>query len=270
MFETEYETNLNRASLHIYTEGTQEDDYQLPMLQRNQITGLLSVEECEMEGKHRYTYDIRGQTAMKTMYEKEPLRRDAILQFVTDLLELTDRLQKYMLETDCLLLDPEYIFCKEGKWYFCYLPTNQQAMKQSFHKLTEYFVKKLDYSDTEGIFLTYELHKATLHEHYDLTQIMQEYAEHEKERNEEREAKSEEEENSGNLFSLVEEEDLYEAAKPLSLYEDFPASRKPDMVREERESIWKTWKKSGKQIKKRRWGSWRDLILEGEENAMGE
>lgn len=269
MFQTEYETNLNRASLHIYTEQ-QEEDYQTPMLRKNRIEGLLSIERCEMEGKCRYTYDIRGQTAMKTMYEKEPLRKEAVLQVVTELLTLTERLQKYMLEPDCLLLEPEYIFYKEGKWYFCYLPGNQKDMNQSFHELTEYFVKLLDYSDTEGIFLTYELHKATLHEHYDLTQIMQEYAEHEEERNVEIKADKEEYRDNGNLFSLVEEEDLYEEARPLSLYEDSPASRKPDMVQEERESVWKVWRKNGKQGKKRRWGSWRDLILEGEEGVMEE
>ena len=51
-----------------------------------------------------------------------------------------------------------------------------------FHELTEYFVKMLDYEDTEGIFLAYELHKATLQEHYDLELIMKEYKGREAER----------------------------------------------------------------------------------------
>ena len=62
------------------------------------------------------------------------------------------------------------------------MPVQKKKLLQSFHELSEYFVKTLDYEDVEGIFLAYELHKATLQEKYDLKTIMEEYEIHEEER----------------------------------------------------------------------------------------
>ena len=80
-----------------------------------------------------------------------------------------------MLHPGCLLLEPEYVFCRKQKYFFCYLPGGKQELCESFHRMTEYFVEKLDYEDEKGITLAYELHKATLEENYDLDAIMQEY-----------------------------------------------------------------------------------------------
>lgn len=47
----------------------------------------------------------------------------------------------------------------------------------SYHELTEYFVKKVDYQDLESIQLACMLHKETLKETYDLESILQQYEE---------------------------------------------------------------------------------------------
>ncbi len=178
----EFETKLNRSSLHIYKEERYEEDYQMPMLRQNRLAGILEVEGCEVDGKARYTYEISGLTSMKNMYENASIKKQEIEAVITRILEVTETLQRYMLDPNCLVLKPEYIFYKEGQWFFCYFPGMEEDLCKIFHELTEYFVKMLDYEDTEGIFLAYELHKATLQEHYDLELIMKEYKGREAER----------------------------------------------------------------------------------------
>lgn len=182
MVQAEFETKLNRSCLHLYKEEHYEEDYQMPMLRQNQLDGLLKVEGCEVEGKARYTYEISGLTSMKNMYENACIKKQEIEGMITRILEVTETLQRYMLNPNCLVLKPEYIFYKEGKWLFCYFPGMEEDLCKLFHELTEYFVRMLDYEDTEGIFLAYELHKATLQEHYDLELIMKEYKSRESER----------------------------------------------------------------------------------------
>lgn len=174
MQRAEFETKLNRVCLHIYKEEHYEEDYQMPMLRQNHLDGILEVEGCEVDGKARYTYEISGLVSMKTMYEKTCIKKQEIETVITRILEVTETLQRYMLNPNCLVLRPEYIFFKEGCWFFCYFPGMKEDLCKLFHELTEYFVKMLDYEDTEGIFLAYELHKATLQEHYDLELIMKE------------------------------------------------------------------------------------------------
>lgn len=264
----EIEADLSKVRLHIFTQNEYKEDYQMPMLRKNKIVGILSVDGCEVNGVGRYTYDISGLTSLKTLYEKKKIKKEDIEGIVRGLLRTAEVLRRYMLNPDNLLLQPEYIFQKEEKQFFCYLPGYEGDMNVSFHELTEYFVKMLDYEDTEGIFLAYELHKATLQEHYDLPGIMKEYEKRKKDRRAERQKVKKEkiktQENYGNIFSLMEEEEENEEEKHKmqsygqKKYEIYPAA---DSVREDagRHSAWKKtiWHLSGK-----RWGQWNDLIRE--------
>ena len=112
---------------------------------------------------------------MKSLFEASVIKKEDMLGFVNRLMEVVKALRRFMLNPDGLLLYPEFIFYGENTWYFCYLPGRKKSLCEAFHVITEYFVRKLDYEDTEGIMLAYELHKATLQENYDLEKIMDEY-----------------------------------------------------------------------------------------------
>lgn len=321
MQRAEFETKLNRVCLHIYKEEHYEEDFQMPMLRQNQLDGILEVEGCEVEGKARYTYEISGMVSMKSMYENTCIKKQEIQNIVTRILEVTETLQEYMLNPNCLVLKPEYIFYKDGQWFFCYFPDMEEDLCRLFHELTEYFVRMLDYEDTEGIFLAYELHKATLQEHYDLELIMREYKSHEMERkkvlkerrgisgyknngickskehqredqkiygNEEdkkeshcenyavygREGNLYEEQKHrkgiGNIFYVTDEEDTYEKGQNNTLYDKYEPAQTSDTIRE-KGGWWKSWRKAANGIRRKRWGSWEDLILEtdGQEDENG-
>ena len=118
--------------------------------------------------------------------------------------------------------------------------------------ITEYFVRKLDYEDTEGIMLAYELHKATLQENYDLEKIMEEYRIHEEKRRGPEPVNADTPEDGEqlsreNLFSLEEEE--YEPVADVETIREMGGH-------------WSPWKKTADRLKKTKWGSWKDLILE--------
>lgn len=271
-----FETKINQTLLNIYLQETYIEDYQLPMLKYNSVPGVLDVKGWEEEGKSCYVYDVSNLISMKTFFEKTPMEQGQMKELVKHLLETVNALQNHMLNPDCLVLDPRYIFRKKDRWWFCYLPRNEDTFQCSFHELTEYFVKTLDYGDTEGIFLAFELHKATLEEHYDLRTIMREYEAHQVERKEEikegkepikllepveplepiesiedvfEEEKDTQELPCGNAFSLVEED--YIGEQP----------RQSDEVREEKET-YSVWKKARKHFTKKNWGRWDDLIME--------
>ena len=107
---------------------------------------------------------VTGMVSMKTMFETSVIRKDDMLIFVNRLIEVVKLLGSYMLNPDGLLLYPEFVFFREDNWFFCYLPGRRKPLGEAFHIMTEYFVKKLDYEEVEGILLAYELHKATLQE----------------------------------------------------------------------------------------------------------
>lgn len=246
--QMELEMSLGKRWLHIYTKEAYQEDYQIPMLQKNKIERILPVEGCEVEGKGRYTYNVSGMTSLKSLYEKKRIKKSDIEEIVQDLMKTAEVLRQFMLNPDCLILQPDYIFQKDGRHCFCYLPGYEGEMETSFHELSEYFVKMLDYEDMEGICLAYELHKATLQGHYDLEEIIKEYKKHERKRKKEQKEKAQRKEDYGNLFSLTEEEECEE---------------KEESKEKGKEKGWlPVWKNVARHVPGRRWGQWQDLITE--------
>lgn len=235
----EYETSLNYANMHIFIEQPYEEDYQIQMLRQNEIEGILSVEGCEIEGKSRYTYEISGCTSMQKIYEKNGIRKAELKGFIKVLLDTMERIQRYMLEPNNLVLQPECIFQKNGTWHFCYLPGESSKMKNAFHQLSEYFVRSVDYKDTDSILLAYELHKVSFQEHYSLRQVIEEY-----------------EKNEGKREQELEKSPI--VYNPTLVPGAIREGRNAWQYREKKESdIY-----ADKYISKKKWGMWEDLIEE--------
>ena len=144
---TKYEKELNRICLHIHVPEIYEEDYQMPMLRANKIPGILEVNGCGIDGESRYTYEITGLVSMAVLFENKQVQKGDIEQFIYCLLESISQLQKYMLHPGCLLLEPEYVFCRKQKYFFCYLPGGKQELCESFHRMTEYFVEEAEEED---------------------------------------------------------------------------------------------------------------------------
>ncbi len=254
----EYETSLNRSCMHIIVDHPYEEDYQIQMLRKNKIAGILSVEGCEMEGKSRYTYEISGFTSMQKMYEKQGIKKEELEGFIRALLYTIEKIQNYMLEPNNLLLLPECIFQKNGEWNFCYIPGKTEKMDREFQQLSEYFVRTVDYKDTESILLAYELHKASFQENYNLKQVLEEYEKNGKKRNQELDTLRKKQGVHENLFDLSQEEhETQEEKKKEPFFYDLKAT---SAAIRESNHVWQyRTKKSNDHA---RWGSWDDLIVE--------
>lgn len=170
--KTYYKNDLKQAYLILEGNKGEKDDYQVVMLRENEIPGILKTEVRYVDNQSHYYYDISGKTSFKTLYEKVQLSCDDMKRLVSDLLQAIRNLQKYMLDGNCILLEPEYIFCDRESFFFCYYPFSGQEAKEEFHKLTEFFVREVNYKDEEGVHFAYTLHKSTMEENYSIEQIM--------------------------------------------------------------------------------------------------
>lgn len=250
--EIREEKDWNQSCLYIEVPVPYEEDYEIRMIRNNDIPGLLKVTGIGSEGKSRYAYHTGGYISLAKKFEKETVDRDMIMEFTCQFIETVNAVRDYILDPDGILLAPEYIYVKEGRYKFCYLPMSYRCLKNSFHEMTEFFVKKLDYRDTEGIFLAYILHRSTLQEEYDLRAILDEYISEEKKRREEQ--KQKEDISDGTIFT-VEDEGEEAMEKLYTVRPDDPSAM------EEKKRYGPIRKMIGK-IRTGRWGNWQDLITE--------
>lgn len=179
--KTFYKNDLKRAFLILETEEGEKEDYQIVMLQENDIEGLLKTDVRYVDNRSDYYYDISGKTSFKALHEKIHLNCDEMKNLVNDLLQTMRNVHRYMLDGANILLDPEYIFCEKDKYYFCYYPSSEQDIKKEFHSLTEFFVREVNYNDEEGVHLAYTLHKSTMEDNYSIEEIMQQFSPQEEE-----------------------------------------------------------------------------------------
>lgn len=170
--KTYLKKDLQKTYLILEGNENETEDYQIAMLRENNIPGILNTDMRYMDNQSHYYYDISGKVSFKSSYEQSHLESQDIKRLLSGLIEAIKNLQKYMLDSNHILLDPEYIFCNETEIFFCYYPCCTQDAKEEFHKLTEFFVREINYKDEEGVRFAYTLHKATMEDNYSIEQIM--------------------------------------------------------------------------------------------------
>lgn len=171
--ETRYKRDFNHTYLILELPVLYEEDYQIKMIQANQIEGLLPISGQGVDGRSQYFYEISEKTSLRSVYDKTELEKAELERFLTQFAAVLNQVQRYLLDMNRILLEPEYIFVEKEKYYFCYLPAQEAELCQEFHHLTEYFVSKISHKDSKGILLAYELHKKTMEENYNLEKIIE-------------------------------------------------------------------------------------------------
>ena len=223
-----YENGWEYTDIHVDLPVPYEDNYQMRMLRVNEIPGLAAVKGSGLNGSSRYTYRISNGISIGRKYETGEMKKEDIRSLLEALLKTAEALAAYMLSPDGLILTPEMI----------YTP------------LTEYFVGRLDYHDTEGIFLVYKLHKETMKDSYELRQILAECRQEEKEYR--REIMIREKKNY-----KKEQEKTEDGVQPAKQPERPAAPEKKGFV-----------KRTVSRFRTGRWGEWKDLITEMDEGGV--
>lgn len=256
------------SEMNIVLEVPYNEDYQMRMLSNNRIEGLLEVKGSGIEGKSRYSYCLDTMVTMEKFFQGREIRKEDIDHFADRFISTVDCVKGYLLDPDYIVLSPDMVFLKDGEYFFTYLPASECGKTLSlcgqFHKITEYFVKNLDYNDTEGVHLICRLHRDTMGEQYDLKELIRQCREEEGKRKEKNKTEKEEtvsrnlrEISDGAIFSAFDEREEGE--------NDLRSDNKSgmDIQRVGEQNIrYGPFQRIAERIKTGRWGEWRDLITE--------
>lgn len=229
------------------------EDYQMRMLGANEIEGLLPVRGRGMDGNSCYDYDVSGKLPIRALYEKSEINSKDLKRFLSALRDVIENVKKYLLNIHCVLLSPDYIFYEDSRFYFCYYPLKSTQLWEDIHELTEYFVKRADYTDQECVRMVFLLHKETMSENYSLDKIIDECLKKEKE-------DPGKEEGPELKAKMSKEEVRYDTER-----QDRDTGQEMGYIMEDAENFWTPMKRFLKKHKKPRWGEWDGLYIEEEE-----
>lgn len=120
-----YETEAN-ASFLVADIDDQKSviQYQIKMIDGNDIPGLLNVRKYQQDGTVRLSYNVTSKISLSQVIERQKMTKDEFLTLLDGILECCSELIEYQLPICGLELREEYIFVKYGKFnpYLVYLP----------------------------------------------------------------------------------------------------------------------------------------------------
>lgn len=237
--------------ISIREKGYYEEDYQMRMLRINPTEYLLRVMGRGIDDSSCYEYEVSGKVSMSAMFERGNMRGRDVELLMDSIREAIRETERHLLNIHCLLLQPEYIFYEEKKFYFCYFPPSKENIWEGIHRLTEYLVKHIDYDDPAGVEGVFFLHKKTMEENYSLEKISREYKTLLSGRlREQKEA----------MVAGTEEKEKETETVCWEKWEE-EGEMEPTLIREAKQ-FWEPVKNLLKRRKKKKWGDWEGFSRE--------
>ncbi len=172
MFEAKYHKDCRHNYLIIKDNGCLLDHvYQWKMVTENKIKGLLSCHERYINGDILLYYEITSRQSIFSIYESKSINREQLCNFFIQLKMVNDVLQKYLLDGNCIVLCPEYIFqnIETGEYAFLYFPESEE---DGFSLLMDFFIARVDNDDLEAVEIVYKIADLVHREQFVLDEIL--------------------------------------------------------------------------------------------------
>lgn len=229
--EISYKRELDRNYLILWQEEFR-DCYQLEMLVKNQIPGLLVCRLGLWDEKAALYYEISSRQSLRLILERKRLNAKELYRLLESLQKSVKTCGAYLLDGNQLLLNPEYIYLEPDTWElaFCYFPFEEQALQDSLLNLAEYLLDRLDRQDQNAVALGYEFYRMAGEENASLEQVLEKY-------------RSEREEKEEIEIRIPEDEEMVQSEKQkegLDIEQTYAVSEKFETVflkREEKQGL---------------------------------
>lgn len=173
--KAEYKRDLKDNYLILSAlEEKEEDDYSIYMVEKNKIPGLLPVHRSRMDGALLLNYEITGKQPLTSLYEQKQLGCADILSILSELGDVIEILQKYLLSPENLVFDPEYIFLEADRKKLCLCYAPGVKTEASIRSLAEFILRRLDHKNAEAVAAGYRFYEKTLEENFSLQSSLKE------------------------------------------------------------------------------------------------
>ena len=172
--KAEYKRDLQNNYLILeMNQEREEDGYGLRMAEQNEIQGLLEFHSSKRDGKRYLHYEITSRQPLESVYERKSMGYRDILNVLTDIRDVMESMQRYLLEPGQLIFAPEYIFVgADRRATFCYFP--EKTEETGIQVLAEFILKKLAHEDTQAVTLGYQFYQKVCEENFSFGQVWKE------------------------------------------------------------------------------------------------
>ncbi|MDD6657915.1 MAG: DUF6382 domain-containing protein [Lachnospiraceae bacterium] len=147
--------------------------YDLEMICENQIQGILPISLHSFNGETEIYYDISTKQTLRVLFEKKKFIKDDLKWLFSGIHEAVCGLEKYFLDMECLLIDPDYIYINMAKKrvYLLYYPYPEESFETGVEQLAEYILDKICNEDEQTVVYAYNFYRFVKEEKGDLISV---------------------------------------------------------------------------------------------------
>ena len=170
--EVSYKRDMNHT--YLILQGGEKVDtsaYPVRMMLSNQWETFLPCTIQGMDNQVFFYYDITSRQSLSSLYETGKADYRKLRGLVEGIVSGLDEAEEYLLDSSCILLEPEYIYWdgQRGKFQFCYFPDTKEGGK--IKDLTEYLLPRIDHRDQEAVVLGYGMYRKAMEENFQGKQL---------------------------------------------------------------------------------------------------
>lgn len=169
--EIEYERTLTGSYMKI--SAVDNPGFDEKIMLKNRIPGFLRVEKSHVDGKGQYWYEISGYQSLAGVCSLKKIDINFIEKIILTLCDQLDAMERNLLDSNCLFLDPDTVFVSnmdESVRYIIF-PESYDSIAVCFRDLMEFLLTKLDHSSKDDVQLAYEIYEKTLDSDYNIRNI---------------------------------------------------------------------------------------------------
>lgn len=166
-----YERNLTGSYMKIPVSPNPGFDEKI-MLKRK-LPGILPVEKCFVNGAGQYWYNISGKQSLDMFCRMKDIGIEFIERMVVSICNEVEILEWNLMDTNCLVLDPEMIFVsnQSKELIFTVYPGDSTPVTTEFQQLMEYMLTKIDHKDERAVKAAYSIYEKSLDDGYSIMDI---------------------------------------------------------------------------------------------------
>ncbi len=155
-------------------------DFELKMLEKNKIQGLLPLYIRQINNRRLYYYEITAKQQMSKIFSFNKIKWQDLKMICEGIAMMVHTVNEYLLALENIILKPELIFMDLSKrqLYFTYYPgVNEDLAKhekadEQLRQLFEYILEHYDHStEKEELMTVYDMYQKIVQNEYNLEKL---------------------------------------------------------------------------------------------------
>jgi len=161
-----FEEKMNNRYMVICPDKTEAgfSAYMYRMILDNRIKGLLPCRTGNMDGRSMLYYNTSSLIQVSDHLREHTADETFLKRFLRELAAITEELQRYLIGSECLILDPEQIFVsaatEDFRFAVCF--DDRNSFSENLLKFSEYLIPRLPANNHTAAAMGYELYQSCI------------------------------------------------------------------------------------------------------------